>query len=408
MLKIIVVEDNPSKRVKIQKLIESSIDIPSSNIEYANDVKSAKKLIYKKSYDFMILDLVLPLDNEDEPSPENGISFLNDIHTSPQIKPITHIVGLTEFSEHMEKFKVNFDNYVWQLIDYKAEEVDWQEKLKNLLFHLIKVRSDFLHRDNLDYDYDIAILTALQDPELTQVLALDANWVEFKYGNDATQYYKGVFKRDNKSFKVVATSSPQMGMVASSTLCMKIIHNFRPRYLFMPGIAAGVEGEVNFGDILVADQTYDGTSGKITTKGVGEKGFSPNPTPLSLDSDLKEKVRTYESKARYFFDLKEKWQGNKPATDLSIKVGPVVSVPYVIQNEDELINLKDHQRKLIGLEMEIFGVFYSANNGFNPKPKPMAIKSVCDFGDKEKADNYQKYAAFTSAQFMYDFILNEL
>ncbi len=408
MLKIIVVEDNPNKKEKIQKLIESSIDIPKSNIEYASDVKSAKRLIYKKSYDFMILDLVLPLDSDDEPSPENGISFLNDIHSSPQIKPITHIVGLTEFSEHLEKFRVNFENFVWQLIDYKAEEVDWQEKLKNLLFHLIKVRSEFLQRDNLDYDYDIAIITALHDPELTQVLALDGNWEEFKFGNDATRYYRGVFKNENKSFKIVATSSPQMGMVASSTLCMKLIHNFRPKYIFMPGIAAGVKGEVNYGDILVADQTYDGTSGKIITKESGEKGFSPNPTPLSLDADLKEKVRTYESKTRYFFELKEKWQGNKPETDLKIKVGPVVSVPYVIQNADELINLKDHQRKLIGLEMEIFGVFYSANNGFNPKPKPMAIKSVCDFGDKEKADNYQKYAAFTSAQFMYDFILNEL
>jgi nucleoside phosphorylase len=408
MLKIIVVEDNPNKKEKIQKLIESSIDIPKSNIEYASDVKSAKRLIYKKSYDFMILDLVLPLDSDDEPRPENGISFLNDIHSSPQIKPITHIVGLTEFSEHLEKFRVNFENFVWQLIDYKAEEVDWQEKLKNLLFHLIKVRSEFLQRVNLDYDYDIAIITALHDPELTQVLALDGKWEEFKFGNDATRYYRGVFRNENKSFKIVATSSPQMGMVASSTLCMKLIHNFRPKYIFMPGIAAGVKGEVNYGDILVADQTYDGTSGKIITKDSGEKGFSPNPTPLSLDADLKEKVRTYESKTRYFFELKEKWQGNKPETDLKIKVGPVVSVPYVIQNADELINLKDHQRKLIGLEMEIFGVFYSANNGFNPKPKPMAIKSVCDFGDKEKADNYQKYAAFTSAQFMYDFILNEL
>jgi len=176
----------------------------------------------------------------------------------------------------------------------------------------------------------------------------------------------------------------------------------------MPGIAAGVKGDVNFGDILVADQTYDGTSGKITTTETGGKGFSPNSTPLSLDSDLKEKVRKYETKSRYLFELKEKWQGNKPDTDLRVKIGPVVSVPYVIQNKDELLNLKDHQRKLIGLEMEIFGLFYSANNGFNPKPKAMAFKSVCDFGDKEKTDNYQKYAAFTSAQFMYDFILNEL
>lgn len=408
MLNIIVVEDNTVKRDKILALITSSIDIPMSNIASACDIKSAKRLIYKKSYDFMILDLVLPVDEEDDPNPKNGINFLNDIHSNPQIKPITHIVGLTGFSEHFETYRKDFENRLWQLIDYKAEEVDWQEKLKNLLFHLIKVRTEFLQRENLDFDYDIAILTALQDPELNQVLALDGNWEEFKYGNDATLYYRGVFKNDTKSFKVIATSSPQMGMVATSTLCMKIIHNFRPRYIFMPGIAAGVKGEVNFGDILVADQTYDGTTGKITTTENGEKGFSPNPTPLSLDSDLKEKVRTYESKSRYFFDLKERWQGNKPSTDLKIKVGPVVSVPYVIQNENELISLKDHQRKLIGLEMEIFGVFYSANNGFNPKPKAMALKSVCDFGDKEKADNYQKYAAFTSAQFMYDFILNEL
>ncbi len=408
MLNIIVVEDNAVKRDKVLALITSSIDISRSNIASACDIKSAKRLIYKKSYDFMILDLVLPVDEDDEPNPKNGINFLSDIHSNPQIKPITHIVGLTGFSEHFETYRKDFENRLWQLIDYKAEEVDWQEKLKNLLFHLIKVRTEYLQRENLNYDYDIAILTALQDPELKQVLALDGNWVEFKYGNDATLYYRGVFKNKTKTFRVVATSSPQMGMVASSTLCMKIIHNFRPRYLFMPGIAAGVKGEVNYGDILVADQTYDGTNGKITTTESGDKGFSPNPTPLSLDSDLKEKVRTYESKSRYFFELKQKWQGNKPSTDLKVKIGPVVSVPYVIQNEDELINLKDHQRKLIGLEMEIFGVFYSANNGFNPKPKAMAIKSVCDFGDKEKANNFQKYAAFTSAQFMYDFILNEL
>jgi len=408
MLNIIVVEDNAVKRDKILALITSSIDIPESNIESACNIKAAKRLIYKKSYDFMILDLVLPVDEDDDPSPRNGINFLNDIHSNPQVKPITHIVGLTGFSEHFETYRKDFENRLWQLIDYKAEEVDWQEKLKNLLFHLIKVRTEFLQRENLDYDYDIAILTALQDPELKQVLALDGNWEEFKYGNDATLYYRGVFKNDTKTFKIIATSSPQMGMVASSTLCMKIIHNFRPRYLFMSGIAAGVKGEVNFGDILVADQTYDGTNGKITTTESGDKDFSPNPTPLSLDADLKEKVRTYESKSRYFFELKEKWQGNKPKTELKIKIGPVVSVPYVIQNEDELINLKDHQRKLIGLEMEIFGLFYSANNGFNPKPKAMAIKSVCDFGDKEKADNFQNYAAFTSAQFMYDFILNEL
>ena len=58
--------------------------------------------------------------------------------------------------------------------------------------------------------------------------------------------------------------------------------------------------------------------------------------------------------------------------------------------------------------MESYGVFYSANYGVHPKPKPISIKSVCDFGDRKKADNYQNYAAYTSARFMYDFVLNEL
>ena len=60
----------------------------------------------------------------------------------------------------------------------------------------------------------------------------------------------------------------------------------------MCGIAAGYKSETNLGDILVADQTYDGSTGKITTNAdTGDKEFSPNPTPLSLDADLKEKIR---------------------------------------------------------------------------------------------------------------------
>lgn len=408
MINIIVVEDDKIKNEKIKESILSSIDIPLANIDFAEDIKKAKRLIYQKSYDLMILDLVLPLEETSDPKPENGLNFLKDIHSNPQVKPITHIVGLTGFSEYLNKYQKEFANHLWQLIDYKAEEIDWKEKLKNMLYHLVKTRSEFLQRDNLDYQFDIAIITALHDPELTQVLELDANWEEFKFGNDATKYYKGTFANNEKSLSVIATSSPQMGMVAASVVSMKLIHNFRPKYIIMTGIAAGIKGKTNFGDILVADQAYDGTSGKISTNENLEKEFSPNPTPIALDADLKEKVRSYQSKTKLFFDIKESWKGNSPDTSIKLQIGPVVSVPYVIQNQEELLNLKDSQRKLIGLEMETFGVFYSAFNGFNPKPKPLSLKVVCDFGDKDKSDDYQKFAAYVSAKFMYEFVMNEL
>lgn len=262
--------------------------------------------------------------------------------------------------------------------------------------------------NNVSYDYDVAIITALFKTELESVLNLDGSWENKEIENDSTTYKVGVFKKGNISKKIVAVSAPQMGMVASSTLCIKLVKHFRPKYIIMPGIAAGVKGETNFGDILVADLTYDASSGKIITDNAGNKDFSPNPTPIPLNQDIKEKIRDYESKAEYFFNLKKAWQGNKPDTELKIKIGPLASVPYVIQNSNELSEILKYQRKLIGLEMESYGVFYSAYNGLYPKPIPISIKSVCDFGDKNKADDYQKYAAYTSSHFMYDFILDKL
>lgn len=408
MINVIIVEDHSSKLKNIIELIQNEINIPSSNISTAVNVKEAKILMRSTTYDLMILDLVLPLDSDDEISPENGMTFLKTIQTNPTINPPIHIVGLTGFTEYREKYSVEFSKYLWHLIEYKSDESDWKEKLKEILFHLIKVRMDFINPINLKYDYDIAIIAALSNPELDQVLKLPANWEIHSIENDASQYFIGSFTKDSKKLKVVCASAPQIGMVASATLAMKMIKSFKPRFIAMTGIAAGYKSsDIGFGDILIADQSYDGTSGKIISKENNEKHFSPNPTPIPLDSDLKEKFRAYEG-SELFSKIKRGFNGNKPNTELKIKIGPLVSVPFVIQNESEFESFKEAQRKLIGLEMEAYGIFYSANNSPNPKPKPIVIKSICDFGDVKKDDDFQIYAAYTSAQFLYEFALNEL
>jgi len=408
MINIIIVEDQPIKLKNIIELIQDEINIPSNNISTAINVKEAKILMRSTTYDLMILDLVLPLDSDDDISPDNGMTFLKTIQTNPIINPPIHIVGLTGFTEYKEKYSKEFSKYLWHLIEYKSDQSDWKEKLKEILFHLIKVRKDFFNTINLKYDFDIAIVTALNFPELDQVLKLPVEWEEHSIENDASQYYIGTFIKKDKRLKVVCASAPQMGMVASATLAMKMIASFRPRYIAMTGIAAGYKSNsLGFGDILIADQSYDGTSGKIVTKENNEKHFSPNPSPIPIDSDIKERVRSYEN-SDTISKIKRKFNGNTPNTELKIKIGPLVSVPFVIQNESEFKSFKETQRKLIGLEMEAYGIFYSANNSPNPKPKPIVIKSVCDFGDLKKDDNYQIYASFTSAQFLYEFALNEL
>ena len=408
MINIIIVEDHPNKLDNIIELIQNEINIPFNNISTAVNVKEAKILMRSTTFDLMILDLVLPLDSDDEISPENGITFLKTIQTNPTINPPIHIVGLTAFTEYKEKYSDEFSKYLWHLIEYKSDESDWKEKLKEILFHLIKVRKDFINPINFKYDFDIAIVAALNSPELEQILKLPANWTKHSIENDASQYYIGNFINLSKKLKVVCASAPQMGMVASATLAMKMINSFKPRYIAMTGIAAGYKSNnIGFGDVLIADQSYDGTSGKIEINENNEKHFSPNPTPIPLDSDLKEKFRTYENH-EIFSKIKRGFNGNTPNTELKMKIGPLVSVPFVIQNESEFESFKETQRKLIGLEMEAYGIFYSANNSPNPKPKPIVIKSICDFGDVKKGDDFQIYAAYTSAQFFYEFALNEL
>ena len=71
--------------------------------------------------------------------------------------------------------------------------------------------------------------------------------------------------------------------------------------------------------------------------------------------------------------------------------------------------IKGHSRKLIGIDMETYGVFYSSINCSKPRPYGvLSLKSISDFADPEKNDNYQKYAAFTSANYLYNFALNKM
>jgi nucleoside phosphorylase len=61
-------------------------------------------------------------------------------------------------------------------------------------------------------------------------------------------------------------------------------------------------------------------------------------------------------------------------------------------------------RKTVGLEMEAYGVFHAAVLASEPRPKVLIAKSVSDFADINKSDDWQQLAAFTSARFVHSFL----
>ena len=58
--------------------------------------------------------------------------------------------------------------------------------------------------------------------------------------------------------------------------------------------------------------------------------------------------------------------------------------------------------------MEAYGVCAAANIAVELPPKVLILKSVCDFADVEKNDDWQDYASFTSAQLAYKLIQHDL
>ena len=84
----------------------------------------------------------------------------------------------------------------------------------------------------------------------------------------------------------------------------------------------------------------------------------------------------------------------------------IASGSYVVASKFLMSSIREPNRKLLAIDMEGYGL-YLACHFFN-QTNPLVIKSVCDFGDSEKNDDYQDYAAYTSAEFLYSFIFNML
>ena len=88
-------------------------------------------------------------------------------------------------------------------------------------------------------------------------------------------------------------------------------------------------------------------------------------------------------------------------------IGPIVSGASVVTDPEIVQDVLDNQdRNVLGIEMEIYGMYYAADWAINPKPKYIALKAVSDFANQEKSDDYHKYASYTSAK-MFEVLAKE-
>jgi nucleoside phosphorylase len=322
------------------------------------------------------------------------------------------LLGITIEKIINDAYRSIFDDNLWFLLHYDEMNDKWKSKLNLKIKYLIDSKTSLSF--STEFKYDVAIITALQTPELSEVLKLGTSWDEIRLSeDDCTTYYSTVMTNSKgQKIKCIAASAYQMGSTASSLLTSKLISHFRPRYLFMTGICAAIyDKNIGFGDILVATEVWDGASGKIKDTGEDSYLFLPDyrhlplPTPfLNIITRLK-KNRSLLNQIRESFPT----TNGLPSTVLNIHTGPMVSMPAVISSQSVVVELSKHSRKLLGIEMEAYGMFFAANNISQPRPQMIAsLKSASDYADQHKADDFQEYCSYTSSRLLEYIIVNEL
>lgn len=408
MLNICIVDDDNYKLSNIVEVLTKLPGVEPEFIATAPDLVTARGHLQKAKFDLLILDLNLPERFGFDPSPNAGKKFIKEIKQTDRMNKPDHIIGLTAFPKAHDISKTEFEDDLWYIIIYDEQSSGWKQQLQNKIEYLIECKKADREIDTSNYKYDLAIVTALHEPELRAVKNLNINWKSKNIPGDTTEYLIGTISSKGKEIKIVAASAYQMGMPAASVLSMKIITNFRPRLLAMCGIAAGVKGKGHFGDILIAEHSWDYNSGKLLLKADGQEYFQNDPKFLTLDSQFRDIFASLKADRKHLSGIKDDWNGNKPSDSLNVHIGPIASGSAVIQNYEFIKKLKEQSRKVIGIEMETYGVFFAAVNAPHPRPIPLSIKSICDFADESKNDDYQSYAAYTSAEYLFRFIQSDL
>lgn len=254
---------------------------------------------------------------------------------------------------------------------------------------------------------DVGIICALEHPEFSAVTEAIGGASVWRDTGDAT--FTHVYRScqlntaAGRKLDVVATTSTSMGLTAASIVTTQMIMQYRPRVVIMIGIAAGTrDGDKEFGDVLVADPSVDYNSGKVV-RANGIRGFLPDPYPIGLNSRLRSLLQKYRHQHPIFARIRASWNGRLPQTPNRLHLGPLGAADQVIDDETRVLEIQQNWRKLIGVEMETYGVYRACHESPDPKPKFVSFKAVCDFA-AEKSDSWQEYAAFVAANFAVGFL----
>lgn len=393
-MKILFVDDDEIRSEKALRFISekfhaiAAIDLVSTGVE-------ARARLSKIKYDLLVLDVLLPVRAGQSPSHETSLSILTELAETDTLQKPNHIIGLTAYKEAEQAVAPKFIANAWALVRSDELNDDWLATLGNAVSYVIAYQAP---SERPQTGVDLVVITALRS-EMEAVHRLPWNWSPEEPFDNCTFFAKGNFTSNGRTCSVITAVASRMGMVTSSILASKLIARFKPRIVAMPGISAGLRSKTQIGDVICADMTWDYQSGKHAINAAMLPDFLVDPHFIQLDEEIGARwgqlARDIDLASRVWME----WP-DRPAAPPRLLRGPVACGSAVLANSDVTNAIQLQQRKVLGVEMELYGMYLAVEHADRPKPLAMGIKSVCDFADPQKSDGYQNYAAYVSASML--------
>jgi len=404
-LNILIIDDKEQKIDDLRRVITSISD--DIEVEEAQTIVDAREKMRDFSYDLVILDMVIPELEGDEPSRTAGSDYLTEIYENPDIKRPLQVIGLTEYEEEFNQQKEEFRDRLWYLLFYSQRELRWKKSLKNKVTQLMGMKRDFV-QTLLDRDkYDVGVICALSEEFEQMQRAFDGCvWDDcrlpglpflFRTTTVATSQLHDV--------KVIAACAERPGVCATSILATAMYTVARVDALFMTGITAGVnDGTIKLNDVIIADSVGDYATGKLEDDKEGEVSWLREIHEASASTRLLSAASAVARDAELCTDINNDMLGKHlitADTNVKFQTAKTVCGPFVLASSTIVDILKDSDRKLQAIDMEGFGLYLTAHS---LEKQALWIKAVCDFADRSKGDNYHKSCSYASAAFLYQLL----
>ena len=243
---------------------------------------------------------------------------------------------------------------------------------------------------------DILLLTGLHE-ELQWIQRVTGFQFERRV-RQGTSYLIADVTRGPRSVRIVTLRQLEKGLTTAAITTTKALCIWKPSVVVMTGICAGVRGCVDLGDLIVATQCFEHSSGQLN-----DGNLIPLQNRVVIQPWLLDFLMSLTDSSAILHQIQTGYTQPLPVGyKTNIHYGSMACGPQVIKDRSYIDQLKGREYSVVGLDMESYGVALAASmcSTHAHTIVPLIVKGVCDFADSDKSDDWHDYCSYASAAFV--------